>query len=102
MCASGDRCPVGGDSAFAARQQLLYPVLDQLPGLPAPQSAALGAGRGVRANPRSQRRAFLVAVAVLILVSEVCRTSDLEIRRGTAKQVEVVVMTGWVLGSAYG
>ena len=32
---------------FAALHQLLYPVLDQLPALPAPQSAALGAAFGL-------------------------------------------------------
>jgi DNA-binding CsgD family transcriptional regulator len=54
---------------FAALHQLLYPVLDQLPGLPAPQSAALGAAFGL--TPGRSDDPFLVAVAVLTLVSEV-------------------------------
>ena len=54
---------------FAALHQLLYPVLDQLPALPAPQSAALGAAFGL--TPGRSDDPFLVAVAVLTLVSEV-------------------------------
>ena len=54
---------------FAALHQLLYPVLDQLPGLPTPQSAALGAAFGL--TPGRSDDPFLVAVAVLTLVSEV-------------------------------
>ena len=54
---------------FAALHQLLYPVLDQLPAFPAPQSAALGAAFGL--NPGRSDDPFLVAVAVLTLVSEV-------------------------------
>jgi len=54
---------------FAALHQLLYPVLDQLPGLPTPQSAALSAAFGL--TPGRSDDPFLVAVAVLSLVSEV-------------------------------
>jgi hypothetical protein len=54
---------------FAALHQLLYPVLDQLPALPAPQSAALGAAFGL--TPGRSDDPFLVAVAALTLVSEV-------------------------------
>ena len=54
---------------FAALHQLLYPVLDQLPALPAPQAAALGAAFGL--IPGRSDDPFLVAVAVLTLVSEV-------------------------------
>ena len=54
---------------FAALHQLLYPVLDQLPALPTPQSAALGAAFGL--TPGRSDDPFLVAVAVLTLVSEV-------------------------------
>ena len=54
---------------FAALHQLLYPVLDQLPALPAPQYAALGAAFGL--TPGRNDDPFLVAVAVLTLVSEV-------------------------------
>src|SRR5207344_2793016 len=32
---------------FAALHELLYPVLDRLPGLPAPQAAALGGAFGL-------------------------------------------------------
>ena len=54
---------------FAALHQLLYPVLDQLPALPGPQSAALSAAFGL--TPGRSDDPFLVAVAVLTLVSEV-------------------------------
>src|SRR5919112_259290 len=54
---------------FAALHQLLYPVLDQLPALPGPQSAALSAAFGL--TPGRSDDLFLVAVAVLTLVSEV-------------------------------
>jgi DNA-binding CsgD family transcriptional regulator len=54
---------------FAALHQLLYPVLDRLPALPAPQAAALGAAFGL--TPGRSDDPFLVAVAVLTLVSEV-------------------------------
>ena len=64
--ASGDRCPVGGDSAFAALHQLLYPVLDQLSCAcrgrsPGASSAAFGLTLGSSDDP------FLVAVAGLTL-----------------------------------
>jgi hypothetical protein len=55
--------------AFAALHQLVYPVLDQLPALPGPQSAALSAAFGL--TPGRSDDPFLVAVAVLTLVSEV-------------------------------
>ena len=54
---------------FAALHQLIYPVLDQLPALPATQSAALSAAFGL--TPGHGDDPFLVAVAVLTLVSEV-------------------------------
>ena len=54
---------------FAALHQLLYPVLDQLHALPRPQSAALSAAFGL--TPGRSDDPFLVAVAVLTLVSEV-------------------------------
>ena len=54
---------------FAALHQLLYPVLDQIPALPGPQSAALGAVFGL--TPGRSDDPFLVAVSVLTLVSEV-------------------------------
>jgi DNA-binding CsgD family transcriptional regulator len=53
---------------FAALHQLLYPILDRLPGLPATQSAALGAAFGL--TPGRSDDPFLVAVAVLTLISE--------------------------------
>ena len=54
---------------FAALHQLLYPVIDQLPALPGPQSAALSASFGL--TPGRSDDPFLVAVAVLTLISEV-------------------------------
>jgi DNA-binding CsgD family transcriptional regulator/tetratricopeptide (TPR) repeat protein len=54
---------------FAALHQLLYPVLDRLPALPAPQAAALGGAFGI--TPGRSDDPFLVAVAVLTLLGEV-------------------------------
>jgi DNA-binding CsgD family transcriptional regulator len=54
---------------FAALHQLLYPVIDQLRALPGPQSAALSASFGL--TPGRSDDPFLVAVAVLTLISEV-------------------------------
>jgi DNA-binding CsgD family transcriptional regulator len=54
---------------FAALHQLLYPVLDRLPALPAPQAAALGGAFGI--TPGRGDDPFLVAVAVLTLLGEV-------------------------------
>jgi hypothetical protein len=54
---------------FAALHQLLYPVLDRLPALPAPQAAALAGAFGI--TPGRGDDSFLVAVAVLTLLGEV-------------------------------
>jgi DNA-binding CsgD family transcriptional regulator len=54
---------------FAALHQLLRPVLDRLPALPAPQAAALAGAFGMA--PGRGDDPFLVAVAVLTLLGEV-------------------------------
>src|ERR671921_724152 len=54
---------------FAALHQLLYPVLDRVPGLPAAQATALGGAFGTAPGRGDDR--FLVAIAVLTLLGEV-------------------------------
>jgi DNA-binding CsgD family transcriptional regulator len=54
---------------FAALHQLLRPVLEHLPALPAPQAGALAGAFGIA--PGRGDDPFLVAVAVLTLLSEV-------------------------------
>jgi DNA-binding CsgD family transcriptional regulator len=54
---------------FAALHQLLYPVLERVSALPAPQQAALGGAFGF--SPGRNEDLFLVAVGVLTLLSDV-------------------------------
>jgi DNA-binding CsgD family transcriptional regulator/tetratricopeptide (TPR) repeat protein len=55
--------------AFASLHQLCAPLLDRLEGLPGPRRDALGVAFGLRAGGAPDR--FLVALAVLTLLSEV-------------------------------
>lgn len=61
--------------AFAALHQLLAPMLDRLEGLPVPQRDALQTALGV--SPGSPPDRFLVALAVLGLLSEVAEERPL-------------------------
>ncbi|HET6711358.1 MAG TPA: ATP-binding protein, partial [Amycolatopsis sp.] len=54
--------------AFATLHQLCVPLLDRLPGLPAPQQDALETVFGLRAGTPPER--FLVGLAVLSLLSD--------------------------------
>ncbi|WP_309236014.1 AAA family ATPase, partial [Amycolatopsis sp. SID8362] len=54
--------------AFAALHQLCVPLLDRLPGLPAPQQDALETVFGLRAGTPPER--FLVGLALLSLLSD--------------------------------
>ncbi len=61
--------------AFAGLHQLLAPMLDRLEQLPVPQREALRTVFGISAGPAPDR--FLVALAVLGLLSEVAREQPL-------------------------
>jgi DNA-binding CsgD family transcriptional regulator len=61
--------------AFAGLHQLLVPMLDRLEQLPGPQRDALRTVFGLSAGPAPER--FLVALAVLSLLSEVARERPL-------------------------
>jgi DNA-binding CsgD family transcriptional regulator len=61
--------------AFAGLHQLLAPMLDRLEQLPGPQRDALRTVFGLSAGPAPER--FLVALAVLSLLSEVARERPL-------------------------
>jgi len=61
--------------AFAGLHQLLAPMLDHLEQLPVPQQEALRTAFGISAGPVPDR--FLVAVAVLGLLSEAARDRPL-------------------------
>ncbi len=61
--------------AFASVHQLCAPLLDRLEDLPAPQRDALGVAFGLRAGGAPDR--FLVALAVLTLLSEVAEERPL-------------------------
>jgi DNA-binding CsgD family transcriptional regulator len=60
---------------FATLHQLCAPVLDRLDRLPAPQAAALATAFGLESGQTPDR--FLVALAVLSLLSEVAETQPL-------------------------
>jgi DNA-binding CsgD family transcriptional regulator len=60
---------------FAALQQLCAPILTRRERLPSPQYDALGVAFGLRAGPQTDR--FLVALAVLSLLSEVATEQPL-------------------------
>ncbi len=61
--------------AFAGLHQLLTPMLDRLDRLPVPQREALRTVFGISVGPAPDR--FLVALAVLSLLSEVARERPL-------------------------
>ena len=61
--------------AFAGLHQLCTPMLDRLPGLPAPQREALGIAFGLSAGAAPDR--FLVGLAVLSLFSAVAEEEPL-------------------------
>jgi hypothetical protein len=54
---------------FAVLRELLYPVLDRVPNLRAPQAAALGGAVGTAPGRGDDR--FLVAVSLLTVLAEV-------------------------------
>jgi hypothetical protein len=66
--------------AFAGLHQLLAPMLDRLERLPGPQRDALRTVFGLSAGPAPER--FLVALAVLSLLSEVARERPPGLRGG--------------------
>src|SRR5215469_12091940 len=61
--------------AFAGLHQLCAPLLDRLERLPAPQHDALGVAFGLREGDAPDR--FLIALAVLTLLSEVAEARPL-------------------------
>ncbi|SDC06329.1 regulatory protein, luxR family [Geodermatophilus telluris] len=58
--------------AFAALQRLLWPLRSLLPGLPAPQRAALGAALGVAAGEGDRFLVFLGTLSLLADAAEDC------------------------------
>ncbi|WP_102918348.1 AAA family ATPase [Streptomyces eurocidicus] len=65
LCCRGTRMESG--LAFAALHELLWPVVDRIGTLPAPQAAAL---RGALGHHRDPADRFLIGAAVLTLLSE--------------------------------
>src|SRR4029079_3751135 len=73
--------------AFAGLHQLLYPVLDRVDRLPAPQVAALGGALGLRQASVGDR--FLVGVGVLSLLAQAAEEGPLAAGRDERHWIEL-------------
>ncbi|MDG4790253.1 hypothetical protein O7626_30765 [Micromonospora sp. WMMD1102] len=72
--------------AFAALHELLWPVLDRLETLAAPQAMALRGALGMSRDPANR---FLIGVAVLSLLSGLAWERPVLVARGTRPCVRV-------------